>query len=89
MKNEKHPRVVVGDYPRSGKSLGQIQDLIRIIKKLDNTKTSPIIAESYNQELQKLSHGRIGLRYWTDWNNLLRCVIVYPNSIIKELCEWW
>ena len=82
------PIIIVGNNISGGKTIAQIQDLVRIIKKIDGTKTSKIIAESYNKELQQLSDGRIGLRIWHDFDNTLRCVVVYPNSAVKERIEW-
>ena len=88
MKNEEYPRIVVGDVASGGKTIAQIQNLIRIIKKIDGTKTSIIIAENYNKKLQKLSDGSIGLRIWTDFDDTLRCTVIYPNSAVKERIEW-
>ena len=85
---EKRYRVIVGNNIGGGKTISQIQDLVRIIKKIDGTKTSKIIAESYNKELQQLSDSQIGLRIWNDFDNTLRCVVVYPNSAVKEQIEW-
>ena len=48
-----------------------------------------LIAKSYDKELQRMSGGSIGLRIWVDWDNSLRCIPIYPNSIIKELMEIW
>ena len=85
---EKRCKVIVGNNIGGGKTIAQIQDLVRIIKKIDGTKTNKIIAESYNKELQQLSDGRIGVRIWHDFDNTLRCVVVYPNSAVKERIEW-
>ena len=82
------PIIIVGNNIGGGKTIAQIQDLVRIIKKIDGTKTSKIIAETYNKELQQLSDGRIGVRIWHDFDNTLRCVVVYPNSAVKERIEW-
>ena len=84
---EKQCKVIVGNNV-GGDNIAQIQDLVRIIKKIDGTKTNRMIAESYNEELQQLSDGRIGLRIWIGFDNTLRCTVVYPNSAIKERIEW-
>lgn len=84
------PRIIVGSTPGGGKAVAQMQDLIRLAKRLDGMdKEYLLIAENYNKELQKMSGESIGLRIWVDWDDSLRCIPVYPNSIIKELMEVW
>lgn len=64
MNNKEYPRIVVGDVASGGKTIAQIQELVRLVKKLDGTdKRNLLIAENYNKELQQLSDGSIGLRY--------------------------
>ena len=87
-KFRKVPAITYEKVEKESEQLKKIQDLVRIIKKIDGTKTNRMIAESYNKELQQLSDGRIGLRIWNDFDNTLRCIIVYPNSAIKERIEW-
>lgn len=83
------PIVIVGNNISGGKTIAQIQELVRLVKKLDGTdKRNLLIAENYNKELQQLSDGRIGVRIWHDFDNTLRCVVVYPNSAVKERIEW-
>ena len=87
---KKEPRIAIGNTLGGGKTVAQMQDLIRLAKRLDGMdKKYLLIAESYNKELQKMSGGSIGLRIWVDWDNSLRCIPIYPNSIIKELMEVW
>ena len=87
---EKVPRIIVGNYPSGGKTVAQMQDLIRLAKKLDGMdKGYLLIAQNYDKELQKMSGGSIGLRIWVDWDDSLRCIPVYPNSAIRELMEVW
>ena len=45
---EKRCQVIVGNNVGGGKTIKQIQNLVRIIKKIDGTKTNRMIAESYD-----------------------------------------
>lgn len=88
MTKKEYPRVVIGQ-DNDGKTVAQMKEIIRLVKKLDGDDIiNKPTAEYYNEQLKKLSNNRIGIRIWNDWDNKLRCVVVYPNSAIKELMEW-
>ena len=85
---DKAPRIVVGGDIGGGKSVAQMQMLIKEIKKLDGTPVAnKIIAEEYNEKLQRISGGDVGARIWV-MGDLIHCTVVYPNSAVKELLEW-
>lgn len=85
---KEYPKVVVGQSG-GGKTLAQMKEIIRLVEKLDGGDIiNKPTAEYYNEQLKKLSDNSIGVRIWNDWNNKLRCVVVYSNSTIKELMEW-
>ena len=87
-KKEGYPKIVIGQS-RDGKTLTQMKEIIRLVKKLDGDDViNKPTAEYYNEQLKKLSNNRIGVRIWNDWDNKLRCVVVYPNSSVKEFMEW-
>ena len=86
--NKEPPRIAVGSYPYGGKSVALMQEIIREVKKLDNTSVSNrIIAEAYNKKLEQLSGGAINVRIWV-MGELLHCTVIYPNKQMKELLEW-
>lgn len=87
-KKKEYPKIVIGQSD-GDKTLTQMKEIIRLVKKLDGDDISnKLIAECYNEQLKKLSNNKIGVRIWKDWDNTLRCVVVYPNSSIKEFMEW-
>ena len=87
-KKEGYPKIVIGQS-RDGKTLTQMKEIIRLVKKLDGDDViNKPTAEYYNEQLKKLSNNRIGVRIWNDWDNKLRSVVVYPNSSVKEFMEW-
>ncbi len=85
IKKQECPQIEVG----TDKNFLEIKNVIRLAKRLDKGDIrDKLIAENYNKELQELSNGSIGLRIWTDWDNSLRCIVIYPNSAIKEFMEY-
>lgn len=90
-KKKEYPKVVIGQSGQSDhyKTLDQMREMIRLVKRLDGDDISnKSTAEYYNEQLKKLSNNRIGVRIWKDWDNTLRCVVVYLNSSVKEFMEW-
>ena len=79
---------MVGNPPRSGKTIMLMRELIQAIKNLENTDTSnQSVMKAYADKLEDMSGGDIGVRWWIH-ENKLHCTIVYPNNTTRELLEW-
>ena len=82
-------KILVGGSARGGKTLAQIQYLIKLVKRLDcRSKKNIATIKYYDELLQKLSGGSIGVQFWMDWDNTLKCKVIYPNSAVREMLEY-
>lgn len=84
------PQIVIGDDFKDNNYIDKekIKSIIKEVEDYDGKSIDflPFVA-NLDEELKGLTNNSVGVRIWVGFDEVLHCIVVYPNMEFKKLLE--
>lgn len=84
------PQIVIGDDFKDNNYIDKekIKSIIKEVEDCDGKSIDflPFVA-NLDDELKELTNNSVGVRIWVGFDEVLHCIVVYPNMEFKKLLE--
>ena len=84
------PQIVIGDDFKDDNYIDKVK-IKSIIKEVENYDGKSIdflpFVANLDDELKELTNNSMGVRIWVGFDEVLHCIVVYPNMEFKKLLE--
>ena len=83
------PQIVIGDdFDSWNIDKEKIKSIIKEVENYDGKPMDflPYVAD-LDDKLKELTNNSVGVRIWVGFDEVLHCIVIYPNMEFKKLLE--
>ena len=84
------PQIIIGDDFKDNNYIDKekIKSIIKEVEDYDGKSIDflPFVA-NLDEKLKELTNNSVGVRIWVGFDEVLHCIVIYPNMEFKKLLE--
>ena len=84
------PQIVIGDDFKDNNYIDKekIKSIIKEVEDYDGKSIDflPFVG-NLDEKLKELTNNSVGVRIWVGFDEVLHCIVIYPNMEFKKLLE--